>query len=86
MDHRIVWRHIFRRQEGAGEMVGRTPCHCILYLKKPFRRSIQSNMKTYLTSTTCRNNCLFHNMVGYTTESDSELCCDICDIRCKVYL
>ena len=46
MDHQIVCRRIFRRQKGAGEMVGRTPCHCILYLKKPFRRSIQSNMKT----------------------------------------
>ena len=65
---------------------GRTPCHCILYLKKPLRRSIQSNMRTYLTSTTCRRNSLFHNRVSYTTESDSELCCDICDIRCKVHL
>jgi len=52
----------------------------LLILIKEIRMiTIDTNMRNYITSNTCRRDCLFNNFDGYNPiRTESYLCCDVC--------
>ena len=54
----------------------------LLMLIKEIRMiSIDDNMKNYISSTTCRRDCLFCNFEGYHPIKAVCLCCDVCSLE-----